>query len=152
MAKEKDINENNVVASATKIWLAGGKMPPKCDEHSGFCARIEDQENDISGLKITEREQWKEINKKTSTATLLIIVGIIASCLMGVIGLAYTSHQSKMTKLEATDTAIFQKIEEQNKATLKEINDHYDKINAKLDDLKDLARGKPFSPKGHDSK
>ncbi len=99
-------------------------IAPRCDEHSGFCEKMEGQDREIKDLKTSNGEQWKEINKKTSTATLLIIVGIVASVIMGIAGLMYSSNDKKITALETADSALRTHIDQR-----------YDKIDEKLDKM-----------------
>ncbi len=109
-------------------------LAPRCDEHSGFCQKMEGQEKEITDLKTSNGEQWKEINKKTSTATLLIIVGIVASVIMGIAGLMYSSNDRKIVALETADSTL-----------RKHIDERYDKIDEKLDKVISHVRAN-----GHD--
>lgn len=112
----------------------------KCEEHSGLCTEVKNLGKQSDEARDHESRLWAKIDdikdsmtaiqvriaKIPSLRTILIVVGIVCTVLSTVVGLAYWSHQGRMTRLENTDAVIFQKMGENQKSIsdqLKELRD-----------------------------
>ncbi len=115
-------------------------MSGKCMWHSGVMTELKNAQREVTEARNDTKQVLDAIHKKASTATLLIVFGLIISALGIVGGFWYDGHQRRMTALETMDRAIQTRMDDQIEEINRKLDDSFKSINLRLDSIQSVAK------------
>jgi len=96
----------------------------KCMWHSGIQTMVANAQKDATEAKTDIKNMLEAIRSKASTATILVVCGLIISALGIVAKIWYDAYQTRMARLESTDAVLQTRMDE-----------HYATIEKRLDNI-----------------
>jgi uncharacterized protein HemX len=108
--------------------------------HSGVMTELKNAQKEATEARSDIKQVLDAIHKKASTATLLVVCGLIISALGVATGFWYDSHQRRMSALESVDRALQVRMDEQIKEFNRKFDEAFKNLNSRLDTIPGVAK------------